>query len=300
MKKSFLLLLTAALLAISVNAGAQPHTYGNPYGPIWDAWSGGFGMGIKPGTGELYFWTISGGGFSIYETPAIQDSNKLLDVDKTGVTSYGTLTGQEGLATPGTFSTTGAVNRIGDSSSDTFDVMATMRVTVFAKSATVINSHLQLSSWSGQASKNGVSILQAEAGKTYEIDLATLSKSLAGMDFSGVTIVGPDATAANDQKPFSVIIIPPTGSTLASLVSGVSPVWVVPYAGSGATSYGANATKPQSMQGDYMDANGVLTAGAIASGASTSFLTKIGDSAEYQTRNNSGVSLFAVKVTKKK
>lgn len=170
----------------------------------------------------------------------------------------------------------------------------------FARQATVINSYTQLSSWSGQAATNGVSYIQAEPGKAYEIDLAAIGASLPGMNFAGVTVVGNDASAANDQKPFTVTIIPPTGTTLASLVSGATPVYVVPYAGSGATSYGANATVPQSMQGDYMDANGVLTAGAVASGASTAFLTKIGDSAEYQTRNNSGVSLFAKNVTKKK
>lgn len=252
---------------------ASWESYPNIQGTIWDAWSGDYGSGIKNTDSNLYFWTKSGGKFSLYETPTITNANRIFEASKSGLR----------LDVP-------------------MDFDAAVRATDFARPATIINSASQLSSWQGtQGAVNGVSWFQAEPGKAYEIDLAALAHSLTGYDCSGVTIIGPDATVANNQKPFTVTIIPPTGSVPASDVSGTTLVYVMPYPGSGATSYGANATpKPQSMQGDYQDANGVLTAGAVLSGTSASFLNKIGESAEFQTRNDSGVSLFAKNATVKK
>lgn len=276
-------LLIFVVCATALWVRASFINYPNIQGAIWAAWSGDYGQGIKNDDSILYFWTKSGGKIEFYETPDITDANKLLEISNSRVTVYRNFT-------------------MGDSSSDALLVNADTKVTVFSRPATVINSYTQLSSWAGtQGATNGVSYIQAEAGKEYEIDLAAIGKSLPGMNFAGVTIVANDATAANDQMPFAVTIIPPTGSTPASLVSGVSPVFVVPNPGSGATSYGANATPtPQSMQGDYQDANGVLTEGAVGNGVSTMFLTKIGESAEFETRHNSGVSLFVKKATVKK
>lgn len=211
----------------------------------------------------------------------------------------------------GTFHANGSDIRLGDSSSDTVSVLATMRVTDFARAATVINSYTQLSSWSGQASTNGVSWFLAEAGKAYEIDLPAINASLPGMNLLGVTVVGNDASEANNQKPFTVAVVSYGVTGYASPNSGASTVWVVPFPGSaGLTAYGLpaaayaaayrSACTPQSGQGDYQDTNGVIVTGPIGSGVSVAVLNKLGESASFQTFNSSGVSLVMINATVKK
>jgi hypothetical protein len=265
-------LLIAAVLTTTLWAWASWINYPNIQGSIWEAWSGDYGSGIKNADSTLYFFVKSGGKISLYGTPTITDANRIFEASSSGL-----------IVDKPLYSN------------------AATKVTEFSRPALVINSASQLSSWTGaQAATNGVSWFPLEAGKAYEVDLAALAHSQVGYMCSGVSLVMWDATTANDQRPAVITIIPPTGGTLASDVSGVTVVYIVPYPGSGATSYGADTSIPQSMQGDYTDGNGVFTAGAVASGASVAVLNKIGESVSVQTRNNSGVSAFIREATLKK
>lgn len=288
----FLLICFVSSLLLWAGLNADEVKYYNPYGAIWSAWSGDYGEGIKPASKNLYWWTVDGGAIEWYETPSISDANRLLRADDSGVSAYRRFYAEDGITTPGPLTAKGG----------TIDEVNLTKVTGFARQATVISSASQLSSWTGQAASNGVSFFPLEAGKAYEVDLAALAHSQPGYVCSGVSLVMWDATEVNDQRPAVITIIPPTGSTLASdLFSGTTLVYIVPHPGiSGATAYGAEASKPQTMQGDYQDANGVLTAGAVASGASVAVLNKIGETVTVQTLNNSGVSAFVREASLKK
>lgn len=284
-------LLIAAVLTTALCAWASWINYPNIHGSIWEAWSGDYGSGIQPATGNLYFWTKSGGKISLYETPSITAGNRILEASASGVIV------DKSLSVNGT-------NLL---------VTAATKVTEFSRPATVINSTSQLSTWTGQAAINGVSWYQLEPGKVYEVDIAALAHSQTGYICSGVTLLMWDATALNDQRPSTITIIPPTGSTPASDVSGTTIVYVMPNPGmTGLTAYGIpaqnyavayrSACTPQSLQGDKeaVANDGVLTAGAVVSGTSIMVLNKIGESLTMQTRNNTGISAFVVAHSLKK
>lgn len=281
-----------AVLATAMWVRAAWMNYPNIHGSIWEAWSGDYGEGIKDADSNFYLFTRSGGKISLYGTPTITDANRVLEASSSGVTIDKPLY-VNGNAT------------IGNASTDSLSIVAATKVTEFSRPATVINSYSQLSSWTGQAATNGVSWYQLEAGKVYEIDLAALAHSQVGYVCSGVTLLAWDASSTNDQRPATITVLPPSGSRLASEISGATPIYVMPFPGtSGLTSYGKSAENyaevyrsactPQTLQGDKeaVANDGMLMTGDVISGNSVMVLNKIGESLAMQTRYNSAVSAF--------
>lgn len=171
-----------------------------------------------------------------------------------------------------------------------------------------------LSSFSGQAATAGNSIYQinpADGYNIFRVDphyIATggvegggTTAFGVGSSFTGVTVVAPDA----DAYPafwFKVEYAHATDGAITATSGdgsgGVSTVWVVPFAGTGATAYGAEATAslPQAMLFD--SATSPFATPAITKGQHDGTLDLPGESKTYRLQAASAVSIYAVEVLK--
>jgi hypothetical protein len=177
-------------------------------------------------------------------------------------------------------------------------------VTKFTRDATVINSRLQLSTWSGQAAVSGQSYYQLEAGKRYIVDWPALYASGYGPITTGVTLMLPDATAANDEATVSVELVALTEYTnWAAQASGTSVVYVVPYSqalasASATTGYNWYDNRTQTLQ-VYTLAWGsgttpILSAKALTKGGRFTILDSPGENATFGLKYNSMTSAYVI------
>lgn len=165
-----------------------------------------------------------------------------------------------------------------------------------AADSIVVIDEDDLTSWTEDADTSGQSIFFCSPGVHYLVDVWSMQNFLfgpgtpgAGTVFSAVTAVAPEATAANDGKPFQVSYWYPSGATgYSNAASGATTIYVVPYAAFA----GASATTSYDTPGQEVQAILHPIGGDITSGQTAWYIDQAGDTFEGVLQHNAGASVF--------
>jgi len=169
-----------------------------------------------------------------------------------------------------------------------------------------ITDDSQLTQWSGTSvvSVSGQSIYQMAAGTLYMIDPYAILTGVSGIApggttgfaaFSGVSLILPSAAGASTDEQLVGIGMGVSGETgYDHLKSGVTTIYVYPYAGSSSvTDYSNGVYTPETML-TYYSVNGTITGRDMISGTSYWEINMPGEIVWFKLDNDSQVSAYPV------
>ena len=173
----------------------------------------------------------------------------------------------------------------------------------------IIDDMDDLSSWT-TPSTEGISYFQCSPNMTYIVDPVMIAADMGVNDFSAVTAVLPNA-AGNEGATVKIVVAITGDRSLSSghhsytsIFSGSTVVYVYPYAGTGATQYGAGTSLATSSTGlgvqnmikiHAVDGDNLVLMEA-GSGTSYWYLNKVGESATFML-TDSATSAYPIQYT---